>query len=406
MVIDHLFKFRVSSFSIVLWICSISIGLGTVNGRLSLLTIGLCFIISILLMRQAKWSVSSALALALIISFLLAYFFFYRTPVMPEHIDGKLYPISYAFKAFPVLFSFFIIFALPNAKQKEFFFIGIAFGMFLFAIINSIATFVYLDPPYYGKAFHFFNKAEYNSPGITILASILPIVLFCLNGYLFDIKKKSRWKHLFFLIILSVSISISFLFNARTFFYIIILNVFFITAIQLWKLFFTSSLNKVYKVIVALLSVSFLSFIFYIFLQDTQIGQRILHGEYSIKLKHYIDYWNAVKDGFFIYPKISIENNGTFWYHNVFFDSHKTSGPITALILYVYSFFIFVIVCINSFRGNHRSIRYFHFYVCLIPYLITTIPWESSEPQMMALFSGLGALITTATDNENTEDLC
>ncbi|WP_061249432.1 DUF1229 domain-containing protein [Leptospira alstonii] len=405
-MIDHLFKFRAFSFPIILWICSISIGLGIINGRLSLLMVGLCFLISILLMRQAKWGVSSALASALIISFLLAYFFFYRIPVIPKYIDGKLHPIIYAFKAFPVLFSFLIIFALPNAKQKEFFFIGIALGMFLLAIINSIATFVYLDPPYYGKAFHFFNKAEYNSPGVTILASILPIVLFCLNGYLFDIKKKSRWKHLFFLIILSVSISISFLFNARTFFYIIILNVFFITAIQLWKLFFTSSLNKVYKVIVALLSVSFLSFIFYIFLQDTQIGQRILHGEYSIKLKHYIDYWNAVKDGFFIYPKISIENNGTFWYHNVFFDSHKTSGPITALILYVYSFFIFVIVCINSFRGNHRSIRYFHFYVCLIPYLITTIPWESSEPQMMALFSGLGALITTATDNENTEDLC
>lgn len=405
-MIDYLFKPRVFSFPIVLWICSISIGFGTVHGRLSLLTIGLCFIISILLMRQVKWSIPSALALPLILSFLLAYFFFYKTPFMPEHIDGKLYPISYAFKAFPVLFSFFIIFALPNAKQKEFFFIGIAFGMFLFAIINSIATFVYLDPPYYGKAFHLFNKAEYNSPGITILASILPIVLFCLNGYLFDIKKKSRWKHLFFLMILTVSISISFLFNARTFFYIIILNVFFMTTIQLRRLFFASSLNKVYKVTIALLSILFLSFIFYMFLQDTKIGQRILHGEYSIKLKHYIDYWNTIKNGFFIYPQISIENNGTFWYHNVFFDSHKTSGPITALLLYIYSFFIFVIAVINSFKGNRRSVRYFHFYVCLIPYLVTTIPWESSEPQMMALFSGLGALITTVADDENTEDLC
>ncbi|OCC30885.1 O-antigen polymerase [Leptospira interrogans serovar Canicola] len=47
--------------------------------------------------------------------------------------------------------------------------------MFVFAIINSIATLVYLEPPYYGKAYHFFYKMEYNSPGITILASMLPI---------------------------------------------------------------------------------------------------------------------------------------------------------------------------------------------------------------------------------------
>ncbi|APH41956.1 O-antigen polymerase [Leptospira interrogans serovar Copenhageni/Icterohaemorrhagiae] len=29
---------------------------------------------------------------------------------------------------------------------------------------------------------------------------------------------------------------------------------------------------------------------------------------------------------------------------------------------------------------------------------MTTIPWESSESQMVALFAGLGALITTVDD--------
>ncbi|EMO07722.1 hypothetical protein LEP1GSC137_4232 [Leptospira borgpetersenii str. Noumea 25] len=61
--------------------------------------------------------------------------------------------------------------------------------MLLFAIINSAATVVYLESPYYGKAFHFFYKIKYNSPGITILASMLPIVLFCFNGYLLKINK-------------------------------------------------------------------------------------------------------------------------------------------------------------------------------------------------------------------------
>ncbi|EMO30274.1 hypothetical protein LEP1GSC170_6229 [Leptospira interrogans serovar Bataviae str. HAI135] len=96
-------------------------------------------------------------------------------------MDGKLNPILYVFKAFPALFSFFIIFALPSLEQKKLFFIGIALGMFVFAIINSIATLIYLEPPYYGNAYHFFYKMEYNSPGITILASMLPIVLFVLT---------------------------------------------------------------------------------------------------------------------------------------------------------------------------------------------------------------------------------
>ncbi|KPZ77469.1 hypothetical protein APS47_09705 [Leptospira kirschneri serovar Mozdok] len=66
--------------------------------------------------------------------------------------------------------------------------------------------------------------------------------------------------------------------------------------------------------------------------------------------------------------------------------------------MYVYSFFIFIIALKNSLKKDHRSFRYFHFYICFIPYLMTTIPWESSESQMMVLFTGLGALITTVDD--------
>lgn len=120
-IADYLFKFRVFSLPVICWICAILIGFGTINGRLSLFVIGLSFIISVLLLKNTKWNFSSTFSLLLVVSFLLTYYFFYKTPNMPQHLDGKLNPILYVFKAFPALFSFFIIFALPSLKQKKFF---------------------------------------------------------------------------------------------------------------------------------------------------------------------------------------------------------------------------------------------------------------------------------------------
>ncbi|EMO60295.1 PF06797 family protein [Leptospira borgpetersenii serovar Pomona str. 200901868] len=397
-IADYLFKFRIFSLPVICWICSILIGLGTVNGRLSLFTLGLSFLISILLLKNIKWNISSIFSLLLIVSFLLTYFFFYKTPNMPQHLDGKLNPVLYVFKAFPVLFSFFIIFALPSSKQKRLFFVGIALGMLLFAIINSAATVVYLESPYYGKAFHFFYKIKYNSPGITILASMLPIVLFCFNGYLLKINKKLKSENVFFVVVFLISLSISFLFSARTFFFLIIANIIVLVLIRLWKIYSVPDKSVYYKFFIGLLILFISGSFIYFFLKETYIGQRIMNGIYSEKLNHHIDYWNTVKKGFFVYPKITIGSEYTFWYHNVFFDSHKTSGPITTLILYIYSFFIFIIAFKNSLQKSNKSFRYFHFYICFIPYLITTVPWESSEHQMMALFTGLGALITTVDD--------
>ncbi|MDI7158228.1 DUF1229 domain-containing protein [Leptospira santarosai] len=402
-IADSIFKFRIFSLPIVCWICSILIGLGNVNGRLSLFTIGLSFLISILLLKNAKWNIPSIFSLSLIVSFLLAYFFFYKTPNMPHHLDGKLYPILYVFKAFPTLFSFFIIFALPSSKQKRLFFIGIALGMLLLAIINSVATLAYLESPYYGKAFHFFYKIEYNSPGITILASMLPIVLFCFNGYLLRINEKLKSENAFFIVVFLISLSISFLFSARTFFFLIIANVIVLTLVRLCKMFLVSNKSVYYKFIIIFLTLFVLCLLLYLFLEKTYVGGRILNGIYSEKINHHIDYWNAVKKDFFVYPRMPVGPEYTFWYHNLFLDSHKTSGPITALLLYAYAFFIFVIACKNTFKRYYESFSYFHFYICFIPYLITTIPWESSESQMMALFSGLGALITTA-DTETTKE--
>ncbi|APH41957.1 O-antigen polymerase [Leptospira interrogans serovar Copenhageni/Icterohaemorrhagiae] len=340
-ITDYLFKFRIFSLPAICWICSTLIGFGTVNGRLSLFVIGLSFIISIFLLKNIKWNISSTFSFLLVISFLLAYFFFYKTPNMPQHLDGKLNPILYVFKAFPTLFSFFIIFALPSLKQKKLFFIGIALGMFVFAIINSIATLVYLEPPYYGKAYHFFYKMEYNSPGITILASMLPIVLFCFNGYLLKIDKKLKWQNVFFLFVFLISLFISFLFSARTFFFLIIANIIILVLIRLWKIYSIPNKGIYYKFIIGFLILFVSCSSIYFFLKETYIGQRIMNGIYSEKLNHHVDYWNTIKKDFFIYPKITIGSEYTFWYHNIFFDSHKTSGPITALILYIYSVFYF-----------------------------------------------------------------
>ncbi|EMO53654.1 DUF1229 domain-containing protein [Leptospira noguchii] len=397
-MVNFIFRFRILSLPAVCWVCSILIGFGTIYGRLSLFTIGLSLMISLLLLKQAKWNMYSILSLLLIVSFLLAYFFFYKIPVMPSSLDGKLNPIIYVFKAFPVLLSFLIISILPNLKQKELFFIGIALGMFVFAIINSIATLIYLEPPYYGKAFHFFYKIKYNSPGITILVSMLPIILFCFSGYIVEIKKKLNPKLFFFVGVLGISTSISALFSARSFFFILMANVISFFVIRMYKNFLKSDRSIYYKIGICLVAIIVLLIGFYFFIERTYIGERIRYGVYSEKIKHHVDYWNTVKDNFFVYPEISFKENNTFWYHNVFFDSHKTSGPITALILYIYSFFIFIIALKNSLKRDLRSFRYFHFYICFIPYLMTTIPWESSESQMMALFTGLGALITTVND--------
>ncbi|TGL98124.1 DUF1229 domain-containing protein [Leptospira barantonii] len=393
---DYLFKFRLFSLPLVCWVSSILFGFGIVNGRVTLLAITFAIVVCVFLVKRAEWTVFAVVGLILISLFLYLYYLFYKIPVMPAHIDGSIQKIGYLLKALPVLLSYLIVFALPDRKQKERFFTGIAFGMLLFAVVNSVATLIYLDPPYYGRAFHYFHKTEYNSPGITILASMLPLVLFCFGGYLFEITKTWEREKIFFLVVLLINISISYLFSARTFFFIIAGNVFVLILIRLWNFFSISSKSIYYKVGIGFLALFLFVLSVYCFLKFTYIGQRVMTGVYSEKINHHIDYWQTIQNGFFVYPKITIGASFTFWYHNVFFDAHKTSGPYTALILYSYAIFILVLAIRNSFLKISSSKYYLHFYLCFIPYLVTTIPWESSESQMMTLFAGLGALILTA----------
>lgn len=400
---EYVFKLKIFSLPVVCWLCSMMFGFGIVNGRLTLLAITFAIVIFVLLIKKTEWkNIFAVIGLVLISAFLYTYYVFYKIPMMPAHIDGSIQRTGYLLKALPVLFSYLIVFALPEKKQKENFFIGIALGMLLFAIVNSVATLIYLDPPYYGRAFHYFHKTEYNSPGITILASMLPLILFCFNGYLFEIKDAWKKETIFFITVLVVSVSISFLFSARTLFFIMTGNVFVLFLIRLWNFYSISTRSVYYKLGIGFLALFLFILSIYCFLKFTYIGQRVMTGVYSEKINHHIDYWQTVRNGFFVYPKITIGASFTFWYHNVFFDSHKTSGPITALILYGYALLILVFAIRNSILKISASKYYLHFYVCFIPYLITTIPWESSESQMMTLFAGLGALVLTAKNEPET----
>ncbi|MBM9577283.1 DUF1229 domain-containing protein [Leptospira sp. 201903070] len=396
-----LFKVRLFSLPAIYWVCSLLIGFGSVSVRLSLLTIVLSFSLSIYLLRRIKLNIFSILLLLLLVGFLFTYYLFYEVPVLPNEIDGKLYLVWYLFKALPVFFSFLIILGLPDATQKKLFFIGIAFGMFLFAIVNTLATVAYLDPPYYGKAYHLFLRSEYNSPGITILASMLPIALFCFEGYFSEIKTHLKAKQLFFGVVFLISLFISFLFSARTFFFIVLLNVVVLSVIWLWRSLVFSEKSRIYKISISLVVAISLILLIFFFLNFTEIGQRMLHGVYSEKINHQVDYWTTIRKGFFVYPKIQINSSFTFWYHNFFYDTHKTSGPFTALLIYAYFIISFVLLLIRLTEKAKNAIEYFHFYVCFLPYLFTSIPWESSEPQMIALYSGLGALISTLQKDDS-----
>lgn len=398
---EYLFKLRFFSLPLIYWVCSILFGFGIINGRLSLFAILISAIGCAILLKNTRWNFFSLIGLVLISAFLILYYVFYKIPIMPPHIDGSIQKIGYLLKSLPVVLTYLIVFALPERKEKERFIIGIAVGMILFAIINSVATLIYLSPPYYGRAFHYFLKTEYNSPGITILASMLPMILFCFNGYLFEITKDRKSEKFVFIFALIVGVAISFLFSARTFFFIIIANIIVLIAVRLWNMFSISTRSVYYKTVIGFFTLLVLGLSVLCFMQFTYIGQRVLTGVYSEKINHTIDYWQTIRSGFFVYPKIVIGSSFTFWYHNVFFDAHKTSGPYTAIILYAYAFLILFFAVRNSILKIPFSKFYLHLYLCFIPYLVTTIPWESSESQMMTLFAGLGALILTAKNESD-----
>jgi hypothetical protein len=124
-----------------------------------------------------------------------------------------------------------------------------------------------------------------------------------------------------------------------------------------------------------------------------RIKDRILYGEYMVKAQHTIDYWSQVKNGFWIYPKAEFSLKENNWFHNFFFDVHRTSGPVTAIIAYTIFLLTFGLSVINVFRKTYYAKELLVLYVSFFPYLYTSIPWESSENQMTTFYAGITAMI-------------
>ena len=125
------------------------------------------------------------------------------------------------------------------------------------------------------------------------------------------------------------------------------------------------------------------------------IKDRILNGTYTVKMQHTTDYWMQISKNFFIYPKAEYNHSEHSWFHNYFYDVHRTSGPITAILTYSFFIFVLTISIKNYFSKTFYGKELLLLYIAFFPYLYTSIPWESSEHQMITFFSGMTAMILT-----------
>jgi len=264
----------------------------------------------------------------------------------------------------------------------------------------TITTIRHLDPPYYGKTFHFYDRTIGNSPGTTILASMLPIIYFCLfpEAYLTPLKNKKVT--LLFILIFSIGMYINYIFSARTFIYLMVLNIVIIFLLRIFFLYRTGKRINVKKITTFFLVLICITLIGLYLLKDSHWVYRMLSQNFNPKIEHFRDYISTVSKGFFVYPKITIHPEATFWFHNVFFDTHRTSGPYTALVLYAYFLYTFFLTLVRGLKGDLISLRYFHLYVNIFLIFITCIPFESSESQLMVIFFGIGALIVSLPRHE------
>lgn len=321
----------------------------------------------------------------LMVSLWIIFFFLYFYNYVPPEIENKFIPISgkwYLINVVPVFLVCSLLVLAHDTWAKIEIIFAISAGMFVFAIANSLCTLVILKPPYYGRAYHSVHHYIYNSPGTTILGSILPLVMIAFYGFKLNQKKVYN-------IILSfavfISILISLMFLART----TILMILFVVVLKFGNSVFRGT-NKVIrkKVIIGVVLLIFLvAIVFSLFSNySSKLIDRFVNGLYLIKLQHQFDYWNQVTYDFWSYPKAGI-TMAEVYFHNFFYDSHRTSGPFTAIISYIiYGFTIFNTFKLISIKSK-LGIDFLNLLLLFSAFLFTTIPWESSESQMIALYA-------------------
>ncbi|MCW7493183.1 DUF1229 domain-containing protein [Leptospira sp. 2 VSF19] len=247
-----------------------------------------------------------------------------------------------------------------------------------------MSTLITADPPYYGRAYEFFTGSRVNSPGTTLLASFSSLLLL---GFLGDKNVKEK-RLLYFLLGISIliSLSISYIFIARTYFFVLAIGTVFVVIRYASE---TKNLSFLFYFVFVVISILISVFEF---LLPEDLSDRIVNGVYSRKIQHSIDYFSQIGQNFFIYPKSHLILD-EFWFHNFFSDVHRSSGPYAAIFAYGAVFLTFLSIFVNWRKRYIKSLLIIT--LLFIPYLLTSIPWESSEYQILVLFAGFTLLTTT-----------
>lgn len=331
------------------------------------------------------WEISG---LIMFVLFFISYYLFLQPTAMPEGIDPVANPVSLTLNSATAILAFLLVIIAKSPPERFKVILFITSGMFVFALLNTIATLYYVQPPYYSRAYHFAAGIIYNSPGTTILASMLPILLVSF----FPIRLTNQINSMMLTVAaVAISAAISLMFSARTFFFVL-------PAILLFALFRylvnrrKSEEHELLTIVLFLIaSTGILAFV----LRDqfSAIIERIVNGTYATKIGHSILYWKQVSTNFFQYPEVA--SSGEYWFHNFFYDAHRTSGPWTAILAYAF----LLLVCTKAFFDVRRrrpfAMETTTLLIAFIPYLMTTIPWESSESQMIALYGALAGMVLT-----------
>ncbi|PJZ89451.1 DUF1229 domain-containing protein [Leptospira levettii] len=300
--------------------------------------------------------------------------------------------LEYSLKSITLVCSFFAIGFQSSSIFQRNALISISLGMLCFALVTTLFTIVYLDPPYYGKAIHPIGKFEMNSPGTTILGSISAILSIC---FLSEKTNKNPSYIAMTLFLLICALFISFIFSARTLFFAFLILILIKSFTYRQAFGIGKNSNSALHFFLFLI----FSLLLYFFLRELTLirvlEKRIVNGDYLIKFQHSLDYFAQISEDFYIYPKADYKFTYHNWFHNFFYDVHRTSGPITALATYTLFVFSYGRALYNLKIGTYFGRELFELYSVFLIYLVTSIPWESGENQMIAFYSGFTAMILT-----------
>jgi hypothetical protein len=366
-------------------------GIGTSKVSISLFSIfGLYFYVSKrinIILNKPK----VIFGLMLWIFILVLYYSLYIPPLPPEGWDNMNIEFwSYFLKSSQVILAYAIISTEKKQMTQFVMLMFISLGMLFFALLTSVFTLIYLDPPYYGKALHPFHKVIMNSPGTTILGGIASITML---SFLTEKNYKLIDFILIAILVTFLGILISFLYSARTLFLVFAILSITRAILYLHDMGLNSISRNKYFLSISILVTLFLFITYSNIPLLVRIKDRILYGEYMVKVQHSLDYWSQIKNSFWIYPKAEFTYRYNNWFHNFFFDIHRTSGPITAIAGYILLIYTFGISIRNMFRRTYLGRELLVLYITFFPYLYTSIPWESGENQMITFYAALTAMI-------------